>query len=126
LLISSRTAAATIGAGGNDDALKKAALLGAAADQRLRESYSSNPCSGFIGGSGCREPRCPTRAITLNPQRYFAWSDAMDDHGQLEYATARGNDYLGHEQMYRTFVTLMTSAVAVIAVILILMVIFLT
>ena len=30
----------------------------------------------------------------------------MDDHGQLEYATAGGNDYPSHEQMYRTFVTL--------------------
>ena len=40
----------------------------------------------------------------------------MDDHGQLEYATARGNDYPGHEQMYRTFVTLTKTAVAVIAV----------
>jgi hypothetical protein len=49
----------------------------------------------------------------------------MDDHGQLEYATARGSDYVGHEQMYRTFVTLTKSAVAVIAVILILMAIFL-
>jgi Bacterial aa3 type cytochrome c oxidase subunit IV len=67
-----------------------------------------------------------TRAITLNPQRYCAWRDAMDDHGQLEYATARGNDYLGHEQMYRTFVTLTRNSVAVIAVILILMAIFLT
>jgi hypothetical protein len=49
----------------------------------------------------------------------------MDDHGQLEYATASGNDYLGHEQTYRMFVTLTMSAVAVIAVILILMAIFL-
>jgi len=50
----------------------------------------------------------------------------MDDHGQLQYATATGNDYQGHEQMYHPFVTLTKSAVAVIAVILILMVIFLT
>jgi Bacterial aa3 type cytochrome c oxidase subunit IV len=52
--------------------------------------------------------------------------DAMDDHGQLEYATATGNDYAGHEQMYRTFVMLTKSAVAVIAVVVILMAIFLT
>ena len=50
----------------------------------------------------------------------------MDDHGQLEYATATGNDYPAHEQMYRTFVTLTRSAIAVIAVILNLMAIFLT
>ena len=49
----------------------------------------------------------------------------MDDHGQLEYATARGNDYLAHEQMYRMFVTLAQTGVAVIAVIVILMAIFL-
>ncbi len=49
----------------------------------------------------------------------------MDDHGQLEYATAKGNDYVGHEQMYHTFVTLTRTAVAVIAVIVILMAIFL-
>jgi hypothetical protein len=52
--------------------------------------------------------------------------DAMDDHGHLEYATAAGNDYPGHEQMYRTFMTLTKSAVVVIAAIVILMAIFLT
>jgi hypothetical protein len=50
----------------------------------------------------------------------------MDDHGQLEYATASGNDYPSHEQMYRTFVTLTKTFVAVIAVIVILMAILLT
>jgi hypothetical protein len=50
----------------------------------------------------------------------------MDDHGQLEYGTATGNDYVAHEQMFHTFVTLTKSAVAVLAVILILMAIFLT
>ena len=50
----------------------------------------------------------------------------MDDHGQLEYATATGNDYAAHEQMYHTFVTLTKTAVVVLAVIVILMAIFLT
>ncbi len=50
----------------------------------------------------------------------------MEDHGQLEYATANGNDYVSHEQTYRTFVTLTKTAVAVLAVIVILMAIFLT
>lgn len=50
----------------------------------------------------------------------------MADHGQLEYATASGNDYRSHEQTYRTFVTLSKGAVAVIAVVVILMAIFLT
>ena len=50
----------------------------------------------------------------------------MDEHGQLEYATASGNDYPSHEQTYRTFVTLTKTSVAVIALIVILMAIFLT
>lgn len=50
----------------------------------------------------------------------------MDGHGQIEYVTATGNDYLNHERMYRTFVTLTMSAIAVIVFILILMAIFLT
>jgi hypothetical protein len=50
----------------------------------------------------------------------------MDDHGELEYATASGNDYPAHEKMYRTFVTLTKTFLAVIAIIVILMAIFLT
>ena len=49
----------------------------------------------------------------------------MDNHGQVQYATAKGNDYVGHEQTYRAFVTLTRSAVVVIAGIVILMAIFL-
>ena len=50
----------------------------------------------------------------------------MDDHGQIEYATASGNDYQAHEQQYHTFVTITKYFVALIAVIVILMAIFLT
>jgi len=50
----------------------------------------------------------------------------MADHGELEYATATGNDYPAHEQTYRSFVTLVKTAVAVVTVIVILMAIFLT
>jgi hypothetical protein len=80
------------------------------------------------GGSGKWRTSLPyaRNKDTLNPHRYCAWRGAMDDHGQLEYATAQGNDYVGHEQMYRTFVTLTRTAVVVIAVIVILMAIFLT
>jgi hypothetical protein len=67
------------------------------------------------------EPRNYAKSVAVLRRR-----DAMDDHGQLEYAIARGNDYLRHEQMYRTFVTLTKIATAVIAVIVILMAIFLT
>jgi hypothetical protein len=49
----------------------------------------------------------------------------MADHGELEYATATGNDYAAHEQTYRNFVTLVKGVVAVVAVILILMAYFL-
>lgn len=49
----------------------------------------------------------------------------MDSHGELQYGTASGNDYVGHEQTYRSFVTLTKSGIAVIAGIVILMAIFL-
>jgi hypothetical protein len=55
----------------------------------------------------------------------FRLEDAMDDHGHVQYATARGNDYVGHEQTYRAFLTLTRSAIVVIAGIVILMAIFL-
>jgi hypothetical protein len=50
----------------------------------------------------------------------------MADHGEVEYASATGNDYPAHEQMYRSFVTLVKTVIAVVVVILILMAIFLT
>jgi hypothetical protein len=50
----------------------------------------------------------------------------MADHGEVEYATATGNDYAEHERMYRTFVALVKWHVIVIAIILILMAYFLT
>ncbi len=50
----------------------------------------------------------------------------MDDHGQMEHATASGNDYPAHEQQYHTFLTITKCSVAVIAAIVILMAIFLT
>ena len=49
----------------------------------------------------------------------------MADHGELEYATATGNDYPAHERTYRSFVTLVKIAIAVVVVVLILMAIFL-
>ena len=49
----------------------------------------------------------------------------MDDHGQVEYGTATGNDYASHERTYHTFIVLARNAVAVIAGIVILMAIFL-
>ena len=45
----------------------------------------------------------------------------MADHGEVEYATADGNDYSAHEQTYRTFIHLVKGVLAVVVVILILM-----
>ncbi len=45
----------------------------------------------------------------------------MADHGELEYATAEGNDYAAHEQMYRNFVTLVKVGLITVAIIVILL-----
>ncbi len=50
----------------------------------------------------------------------------MADHGEIQYASATGNDYPAHEQMYRSFVALVKGGLAVVVVVLILMAIFLT
>ncbi|MGB6536814.1 MAG: aa3-type cytochrome c oxidase subunit IV [Xanthobacteraceae bacterium] len=49
----------------------------------------------------------------------------MADHGELEYATATGNDYPVHEQTYRSFVTLVKVGIAAVVIIVILMAYFL-
>jgi hypothetical protein len=43
----------------------------------------------------------------------------MADHGEVEYATATGNDYPAHEQTYNNFITLVKVSMAIIVVILI-------
>lgn len=50
----------------------------------------------------------------------------MAEHGELEYATASGNDMPAHERTYSAFITLVKVGVAVVAAILILMAYFLT
>lgn len=50
----------------------------------------------------------------------------MAGHGEVEYATATGNDYPAHEQTYRSFVTLVKAMLLVVVAILVLMGIFLT
>jgi Bacterial aa3 type cytochrome c oxidase subunit IV len=50
----------------------------------------------------------------------------MADHGDLEYATAEGNDYAAHEQTYLGFVKLVKVGIAVIVAIVVLMAYFLT
>jgi hypothetical protein len=51
---------------------------------------------------------------------------AMADHGEVEYATATGNDYAEHEHTYRFFLRALKWSVTVVVVILIGMAIFLT
>jgi hypothetical protein len=50
----------------------------------------------------------------------------MADHGEIEYATATGNDYDAHEETYRNFIRLVKVSMTVVVVILILMAYFLT
>ena len=50
----------------------------------------------------------------------------MADHGEVEYATATGNDYAEHEATYRMFIRLVKWSVSIIVIILIGMAIFLT
>ena len=50
----------------------------------------------------------------------------MADHGEVEYATATGNDYAAHEQTYVNFITLVKVTMAVVVATVILMAIFLT
>lgn len=50
----------------------------------------------------------------------------MADHGEVEYATATGNDYPAHEEAYLSFLTLVKVVMAVVVAIVILMAIFLT
>jgi hypothetical protein len=52
--------------------------------------------------------------------------DGMDDHGEVEYATATGNDYPAHEQTYENFITLVKVVMAIVVTIVVLMAYFLT
>ena len=49
----------------------------------------------------------------------------MADHGEVEYATATGNDYAEHEKTYKTFIALVKWNVFIIVGILALMAYFL-
>jgi hypothetical protein len=50
----------------------------------------------------------------------------MADHGEVEYATATGNDYPAHEQTYENFITLVKVTMAFVIVIVLGMAYFLT
>jgi hypothetical protein len=50
----------------------------------------------------------------------------MADHGEVEYATATGNDYPAHLQTYESFITLVKVTMAIVVIIVIGMAYFLT
>ena len=43
----------------------------------------------------------------------------MSDHGEVEYATADGNDYAAHEQTYENFITLVKVVMTIVIIIVI-------
>jgi hypothetical protein len=43
----------------------------------------------------------------------------MADHGEIQYATATGNDYPAHEEAYRGFVKLVKVSIVIVAIIVI-------
>ena len=49
----------------------------------------------------------------------------MADHGEVQYATADGNDYAAHEATYLGFIKLVKVSVVTLVVILVLMAYFL-
>jgi hypothetical protein len=49
----------------------------------------------------------------------------MAGHGEVEYATATGNDIAAHEETYRHFVTLVKGVLVTVVIILILLAYFL-
>ena len=50
----------------------------------------------------------------------------MADHGEIEYATADGNDYAAHEATYLQFLKLSKWMIGFVVAIVVLMAIFLT
>jgi Bacterial aa3 type cytochrome c oxidase subunit IV len=49
----------------------------------------------------------------------------MADHGEVEYATADGNDYIEHESTYRMFIALTKWVIIFLVILLLLMAYFL-
>jgi hypothetical protein len=54
------------------------------------------------------------------------WRRGMADHGEVEYATATGNDYAAHEQTYENFIKLVKVVMTIVVIILVGMAYFLT
>jgi hypothetical protein len=76
-------------------------------------------------------PRVPALPRAANcgkprPRNPYDRESAMADHGEVEYATASGNDYAEHEGTYQFFLRAVKWSVSVVVAILIGMAIFLT
>jgi Bacterial aa3 type cytochrome c oxidase subunit IV len=68
----------------------------------------------------------PRRGIYANSGREsFQEMRDMADHGELEYATADGNDYAEHEGTYTMFITLTKWMVGFLVILLLAMAYFL-
>ena len=72
-------------------------------------------------------PPLPSKANYANPRlrTHPGLEDEMADHGEVEYATADGNDYAEHEGTYELFLTLTKWIVGFLIILLILMAYFL-
>jgi hypothetical protein len=59
--------------------------------------------------------------ITLSPPHGVKALGAIEmaDHGEVEYATADGNDYPAHEQTYENFITLVKVIMTIVVIIVI-------
>jgi hypothetical protein len=60
-----------------------------------------------------------------NPGPVPIWRTEMADHGEVEYATADGNDYAEHEATYLMFITLTKWMIGFLVILLLLMAYFL-
>jgi hypothetical protein len=70
-------------------------------------------------------PRTGNYAKSAAPGATFG-DDGMADHGEVEYATAEGNDYPAHEQTYENFIHLVKVVMTIVVIILVGMAYFLT
>jgi Bacterial aa3 type cytochrome c oxidase subunit IV len=68
---------------------------------------------------------CRRNYAISGARTFLIWRSEMADHGEVEYATAEGNDYAEHEGTYLLFLTLTKWIVGFCVILLILMAYFL-
>jgi hypothetical protein len=71
--------------------------------------------------------RCPSATFPLiaGDDRFTLEIPKMADHGEVQYATAEGNDYAEHEATYENFIAMTKWGVIFLIILLILMAYFL-